>query len=86
MLQLDLAAQSASAALVCGPQALLVLCGGPPRTLVPMKPPSTDWSETVAADEQARHAAFVGTIVALQSRINAKKGPGRRSTASRSRP
>lgn len=42
-----------------------------------MKPPSTDWSETVAADEQARHAAFVGTIVALQSRINAKKGPGR---------
>ena len=42
-----------------------------------MTSPSTDWSEQIAADEQQRHAAFAATIVALQSRINDRRGPGR---------
>lgn len=42
-----------------------------------MTQPSTEWSETVAADEDERHAQFTESIVAIQSRINAKSGPGR---------
>ena len=42
-----------------------------------MRPPSTDWTETVGEDEPARHAAFTETIIAMQSRINTRKGPGR---------
>ncbi len=41
------------------------------------KPPSTDWTEDVAPDEDARHAAFAETIVGIQSRINRKAGKGR---------
>ena len=42
-----------------------------------MRPPSTDWAETISDDEPARHEAFTERILALQSRINAKRGPGR---------
>jgi hypothetical protein len=42
-----------------------------------MRPPSTDWAEIISEDEPDRHAAFTERIVALQSRINAKRGPGR---------
>jgi hypothetical protein len=42
-----------------------------------MAEPSTEWSETVAPDEAERHQEFAETIVAIQSRINAKRGPGR---------
>jgi hypothetical protein len=42
-----------------------------------MRPPSTDWAETITDDEPARHEAFTERILALQSRINAKRGPGR---------
>jgi hypothetical protein len=38
---------------------------------------STDWSETISADEDSRHQAFTEVIVGLQSRINARRGPGR---------
>lgn len=41
------------------------------------RPPSTEWAETVADDESDRHAVFAETIVGLQTRINAKAGPGR---------
>jgi hypothetical protein len=39
--------------------------------------PSTDWSETIQPGEADRHAAFTEQIVALQSRINKRRGPGR---------
>jgi len=39
--------------------------------------PSTEWAEVIGVDEESRHAAFTEQIVKLQSRINAKKGPGR---------
>lgn len=39
--------------------------------------PSTQWSERSLPDEQERHAAFSEQIVRLQTRINAKAGPGR---------
>jgi Catalase len=39
--------------------------------------PSTDWSESVSEDEAARHAAFAERIVAIQTKISAKSGPGR---------
>lgn len=42
-----------------------------------MSAPSTEWTETVADDEKDRHEAFAQTLMQLQSRINAKKGPGR---------
>jgi hypothetical protein len=42
-----------------------------------MAQPSTTWSEVVGDDEQQRHADFAAVIVALQSRINARRGPGR---------
>lgn len=42
-----------------------------------MGSPSTQWAEEIGADETDRHAAFTERIVALQSRISAKKGPGR---------
>lgn len=45
-------------------------------TLVTMKP-STHWSEVVGEDEEKRHAQFTQEIVELQTRINARKGPGR---------
>ncbi|MEZ5184502.1 MAG: hypothetical protein R2720_02050 [Candidatus Nanopelagicales bacterium] len=44
---------------------------------MPANPPSTDWTEDVSDDEDARHAAFAETIVGLQSRISRKAGPGR---------
>ena len=42
-----------------------------------MAEPSTEWSETVSADEADRHQDFVETLIAIQTRINAKRGPGR---------
>ena len=42
-----------------------------------MTSPRTDWTETVTDDESDRHAAFAEAIVALQSRISARSGPGR---------
>lgn len=42
-----------------------------------MSEPNTDWSEDVASDEAERHQAFAETLIAIQSRINAKRGPGR---------
>ena len=42
-----------------------------------MKQPSTHWSETVGPDEAARHEAFAQTLTKLQTRISAKRGPGR---------
>ncbi len=42
-----------------------------------MAEPSTRWSESVSHDEQARHEAFAQTLVHLQTRLNAKYGPGR---------
>lgn len=42
-----------------------------------MAEPSTHWSEVVAPDEQERHEAFAQTLTAIQSRISAKRGPGR---------
>ncbi len=42
-----------------------------------MAEPSTSWSEQVSPDEQARHEAFAQTLVKLQTRLNAKYGPGR---------
>jgi hypothetical protein len=39
--------------------------------------PSTDWSETITPDEHERHAEFSRMLVALQTRVNAKHGPGR---------
>lgn len=38
---------------------------------------STDWTEVVAADEAARHAAASEALVALQRRKSAKHGAGR---------
>ncbi len=42
-----------------------------------MAEPSTQWSEVVEPDEAQRHEAFAQTLTTLQSRINAKRGPGR---------
>ena len=42
-----------------------------------MSEPSTHWSEVPIPDEQERHEAFADTLMALQSKINAKRGPGR---------
>jgi hypothetical protein len=42
-----------------------------------MTAPATDWTETISSDEPQRHAEFADTIVALQTRINSKRGPGR---------
>jgi hypothetical protein len=39
--------------------------------------PSTDWSETITAEEHERQVAFSDSLVEIQSRINAKHGPGR---------
>lgn len=42
-----------------------------------MTVPATDWTETISADEPERHERFADSIVKLQTRINAKRGPGR---------
>ena len=42
-----------------------------------MGEPSTRWSEIVEPDEQQRHEAFAQTLTAIQTRISAKRGPGR---------
>ena len=42
-----------------------------------MTQPSTQWSETIAEDEADRHQRFMESIVEIQSKINAKSGPGR---------
>jgi hypothetical protein len=42
-----------------------------------MRSPSTDWAEAISDDEPARHEAFTEQILALQSRISARRGPGR---------
>lgn len=39
--------------------------------------PSLDWAEQVAPDEAERHARFSETISDIQSRVNARHGPGR---------
>ncbi len=39
--------------------------------------PSIDWAERIAPGEAQRHAEFTEQIVALQSRINERRGPGR---------
>lgn len=38
---------------------------------------SSDWAEVVDPEEEQRHQAFADTIVALQTKINAKSGEGR---------
>ncbi len=58
------------------------MCRFPPAgragcNTAPMAAPSTRWTEVVAPDEQERHEAFAQTLTAIQSRINAKRGPGR---------
>jgi hypothetical protein len=42
-----------------------------------MSQPSTQWSESVSADEAQRHEEFAQALVQMQTRINAKRGPGR---------
>ena len=42
-----------------------------------MTVPATDWTETISADEPERHERFADSIVTLQTRISAKRGPGR---------
>lgn len=42
-----------------------------------MTPPSTAWAETVGEHESTQHEEFTRVIVDLQTRINAKSGPGR---------
>lgn len=42
-----------------------------------MRSPSTEWTEKVEPDEEERHAALVAAITSLQSRVNARQGPGR---------
>jgi hypothetical protein len=42
-----------------------------------MAEPSTQREEAVLPDEADRHEAFAATLTAIQSRVNAKRGPGR---------
>jgi hypothetical protein len=48
----------------------------PSVTLVAMTP-NTHWSEVIGADEEQRHARLAEQVVAVQARINARRGPGR---------
>lgn len=38
---------------------------------------STDWNETIAPDEEDRHRRLTEAILEIQTRVNAKSGPGR---------
>ena len=42
-----------------------------------MSQPSTAWTETVEPDEERRHEEFAQLLLQMQTRISAKRGPGR---------